>query len=182
MQQVFGGHGYIAEWGMEQIVRDARVPMLYEGANGVQALDLVGRKLVRDGGVTAERFIALVEGECEEAPTALHFLSAPLREAMHEAREAALWLLSAGKQHPDNPAAGSYAFLQLLGVVAMGWMWLRMARAACPLAEEPFAAAKLITARHYALHALPQAPMLRRKVEAGAEVLMALPAEAFLPA
>jgi alkylation response protein AidB-like acyl-CoA dehydrogenase len=182
MQQVFGGHGYIAEWGMEQIVRDARVPMLYEGANGVQALDLVGRKLVRDGGVTAERFIALVEGECEEAPTALHFLSVPLREAMHEAREAALWLLSAGKQHPDNPAAGSYAFLQLLGVVAMGWMWLRMARAACPLAEEPFATAKLITARHYALHALPQAPMLRRKVEAGAEVLMALPAEAFLPA
>jgi len=181
MQQVFGGHGYIAEWGMEQIVRDARVAMLYEGANGVQALDLVGRKLMRDEGVTAERFIALVEGECETAPSGLHFLSAPLREAMHEAREAALWLLSAGKADQNNLGAGSYAFLQLIGVVAIGWMWLRLAKAALPDAEsDPFCAAKLATARHYALHSQPQAVTLRRKVEAGAEVLMALPAEAFL--
>src|SRR5690606_13707618 len=67
MQQIFGGHGYVAEWGMEQIVRDARVAMIYEGANGVQALDLAGRKLARDGGVVAERFFALVEGECAAA-------------------------------------------------------------------------------------------------------------------
>ena len=180
MQQIFGGHGYVAEWGMEQIVRDARVAMLYEGANGVQALDLVGRKLMRDGGVVAERFIALVEGECETAPPELHFLSAPLREAMHEAREASLWLLSAGKENPNTLGAGSYAFLQLIGVVAIGWMWLRLATAALPAADDPFCAAKLATARHYALHALPQAVTLRRKVEAGAEVLMALPAEAFL--
>jgi alkylation response protein AidB-like acyl-CoA dehydrogenase len=180
MQQVFGGHGYVAEWGMEQIVRDARVAMLYEGANGVQALDLVGRKLMRDEGVVAERFIALVEGECETAPDELHFLSAPLREAMHEAREASLWLLSAGKVDPNNLGAGSYAFLHLLGVVAVGWMWLRLARAALPDADEPFCAAKLATARHYALHALPQAVTLRRRVEAGSEVLMALPPEAFL--
>ena len=179
MQQVFGGHGYVAEWGMEQIVRDARVAMLYEGANGVQALDLVGRKLMRDGGVLAERFIALVEGECETAPGELHFLSAPLREAMHEAREAALWLLSAGKADPGHIGAGSYAFLELIGVVAVGWMWLRLAKAALPEADDPFCAAKLATARHYALHALPQAVTLRRKVEAGAEVLMAVPAEAF---
>ncbi|MBO9671785.1 MAG: acyl-CoA dehydrogenase, partial [Sphingobium sp.] len=117
MQQVFGGHGYVAEWGMEQIVRDARVAMLYEGANGVQALDLAGRKLLRDGGQTAERFIALVEGECETAPAELHVLAAPLREAMHEAREAALWLGSAGKTSFDDLGAGSYAFMQLLGVV-----------------------------------------------------------------
>lgn len=180
MQQVLGGHGYIAEWGMEQIVRDSRVAMLYEGANGVQALDLVGRKLVRDEGVVAERFIALVEGECEVAPDELHFLSAPLREAMHEVREAALWLLSAGRQDPNHLAAGSYAFLQLIGVVAVGWMWLRLATAALRDAEEPFCAAKLATARHYALHVLPQTVALRRKVEAGAEVLMALPADSFL--
>ena len=180
MQQVFGGHGYVAEWGMEQIVRDARVAMLYEGANGVQALDLVGRKLLRDDGVVAERFIALVEGECETAPDELHFLSAPLRETMHEAREASLWLLSAGKADPNNLGAGSYAYLHLIGVVAVGWMWLRLARAALPDADDPFCAAKLATARHYALHALPQAVTLRRKVEAGAEVLMALPAETFL--
>jgi hypothetical protein len=180
MQQVFGGHGYIAEWGMEQIVRDARVPMLYEGANGVQALDLVGRKLMRDEGVVAEQFLALVEGDCETAPHELHFLSAPLREAMHEAREAALWLLSAGKEDSQNLGAGSYAFLQLIGVVAVGWMWLRLVKAALPDAGgNPFCAAKLATARHYALHALPQAVTLRRKVEAGADVLMALPVEAF---
>ena len=180
MQQIFGGHGYVAEWGMEQIVRDARVTMLYEGANGVQALDLVGRKLVRDEGVVAERFIALVEGECETAPEELHFLSAPLREAMHEAREAGLWLISAGKEDPNQLGAGSYAYLHLIGVVAVGWMWLRLAKAALPGAEDPFCAAKLTTARHYALHALPQVVSLRRKVEAGAEPLMALPDEAFL--
>ncbi len=181
MQQVFGGHGYVAEWGMEQIVRDARVAMLYEGANGVQALDLVGRKLMRDDGQVYERFIALVEGECETAPADLHFLSAPLREVMHEAREGALFLLSAGKEGPNELGAGSYAFLQLTGVLAVGWMWLRLARAALPgVASDPFCAAKLATARHYALRTLPQAAALRRQVEAGAETLMALPAEAFL--
>jgi hypothetical protein len=182
MQQVFGGHGYVAEWGMEQIVRDARVAMLYEGANGVQALDLAGRKLLRDQGRVAERFLALVEGECEEAPSALHDLAAPLREAMHEAREAGLWLLSAGKASPDDLGAGSYAYMQLVGVVAIGWMWLRLAKAALADEGDPFCAAKLVTARHYAQRALPEALVLRRRVEAGAATLMTLPAEAFLPA
>jgi alkylation response protein AidB-like acyl-CoA dehydrogenase len=181
MQQVFGGHGYVAEWGMEQIVRDARVAMLYEGANGVQALDLAGRKVLRDGGLIAERFIALIEGECETAPAELHFLAAPLREAMHEAREATLWLVSAGKASFEDLAAGSYAFMQLLGVVSVGWMWLRLAKAALPEADDPFCAAKLVTARHYALRSLPETAMLRRRVEAGAETLMALPPEAFVP-
>lgn len=180
MQQIFGGHGYITEWGMEQIVRDARVTMLYEGANGVQALDLAARKLMRDEGVVAERFLALIEGDCETAPPELHWISAPLREAMHEAREAGLWLLASGREDPNHLGAGSYAFLQLIGVVAIGWMWLRLAKAALPDSErDPFGAAKLATARHYALHSLPQAAALRRKVEAGAEVLMELPAEAF---
>jgi alkylation response protein AidB-like acyl-CoA dehydrogenase len=179
MQQVFGGHGYIVETGIEQVVRDARVAMIYEGANGVQALDLVARKLVRDEGQVAERFIALVEGECEAAASELHFLSAPLREVAHEAREASLWLLSAGREEPDALAAGSYAYLQLIGVLAVGWMWLRLARAALPEADDPFCAAKLATARHYAQRALPEAVTLRRRVEAGPESLMALPPEAF---
>jgi hypothetical protein len=181
MQQLFGGHGYISETGVEQIVRDARAAMLYEGANGVQALDLVGRKLLRDEGQAVERLLALIEGHCEEADEGLPFLVAPLREAVHEAREAARWLLSEGKAQPDALGAGSYAFLQLIGVLAIGWMWLRLAKAALPEAEsDPFCAAKLATARHYALHALPQIPALRRKVEAGAEAIMALPPEAFL--
>jgi hypothetical protein len=181
MQQVFGGHGYVAEWGIEQIVRDARVAMLYEGANGVQALDLTGRKLLRDGGVVAERFLALVEGECETAPEALHDMAAQLREAMHEAREAALWLVAVGKGSFNDLGAGSYAFMELIGVVAVGWMWLRLAKAALPEADDPFCAAKLVTARHYALRTLPEAMTLRRRIEAGADTLMALPAEAFAP-
>jgi hypothetical protein len=183
MQQIFGGHGYIAETGVEQIVRDARAAMLYEGANGVQALDLVGRKLIRDEGQAFERFIALIECDCEEADEALHVLTAPLWEAVHEAREAALWLLSEGKTKPDALGAGSYAFLQLIGVLTIGWMWLRLAKTALPDAEsDPFCAAKLATARYYTLHALPEVSALRRKVEAGAEALMTLPAEAFLRA
>jgi alkylation response protein AidB-like acyl-CoA dehydrogenase len=179
MQQVFGGHGYIAEWGMEQIVRDARVTMLYEGANGVQALDLVGRKLMRDGGETMELFFTRISLDCGEGGE-LGFIAAPLAEAVREAREAALWLLAKGQADPNHLGAGSYAFLQLIGTMAIGWMWLRLAKAALPEAEsDPFCAAKLATARHYALHSLPQAVTLRRKVEAGAEVLMALPAEAF---
>ncbi len=180
MQQVFGGPGSVAEWGMEQIVRDARVAMLYEGANGVQALDLVGRKLMRDDGVTAERFFALVEGECETAPSELHDIAAPLREAMHEAREAAIWLVSAGKDDPNTLGAGSYAFLQLVGLLAVGWMWLRLAKAALPRAGESFCDAKLVTARHFAARSLPEAAGLRRKVEAGGDTLMALPPDAFL--
>ncbi|MEO6153065.1 MAG: acyl-CoA dehydrogenase, partial [Croceibacterium sp.] len=180
MQQVLGGHGYIAEWGMEQIVRDARVAMIYEGANGVQALDLVGRKLLRDEGQTAERFVALVEAECEAAAPELHFISAPLREVMHEANEASRYLLSLGKSDPASVGAGAYPYLQLIGVLAIGWMWLRLARTALALADDPLSTAKLVTARHYAQRSLPQATALRRQVEAGPDALMALPNAAFV--
>ena len=178
MQQCFGGHGYVAEWGMEQIVRDARVAMIYEGANGVQALDLVNRKLLRDGGEACERFLALVEGTCEGVDAELRWMSGPLREGVHEAREAARWLLSEGTLEPADIGAGSYAFLQLIGTVAVGWMWLRMAQIA-QAKDGPFHAAKLATARHYALRTLPDCGALRRKVEAGAEALMALSPEQF---
>ena len=179
MQQIFGGHGYVAEWGMEQIVRDARVAMIYEGANGVQALDLAGRKLARDGGVVAERFFALVEGECAAAGEELRAISAPLADAVGEARAAAQWLLAAGKDDPVQLGAGSQPFLRLMGLLAPGWMWLRLAEAARTGAESDFHAAKLITARHFATRNLPEVHALRRQVEAGAETLMALPPEMF---
>jgi len=178
MQQCFGGHGYVAEWGMEQIVRDARVAMIYEGANGVQALDLVGRKLLRDGGEACERFLALVEGTCTEADAELRWISGPLREGVHEARDAARWLLSEGAGDAAALGAGSYAFLQLIGTVAVGWMWLRMALIALGK-DDAFHAAKLATARHYAERSLPDCAALRRKVEAGAEALMSLTPEQF---
>jgi alkylation response protein AidB-like acyl-CoA dehydrogenase len=179
MQQCFGGHGYVAEWGMEQIVRDARVAMIYEGANGVQALDLTARKLARDNGVVAERFLALVDGDCDDADGDLRFITAPLKEAVHEAREAARWLIENAEGDPNTLGAGSYAFMQLIGTLAVGWMWLRMAVVAHGREDDPFYAAKLVTARHYAERNLPDCAALCRKVAAGADTLMALPAEQF---
>jgi alkylation response protein AidB-like acyl-CoA dehydrogenase len=180
MQQIFGGHGYVTEWGMEQIVRDARVAMIYEGANGVQALDLAARKVARDNAVVLERLLGQIEADCSDAPGDLHVLSAPLRSAVHEVREAGVWLVAAANGNPDDIGAGSYAFMQLLGTVAVGWMWLRMATICLPDKADPFCAAKIATARHYALRSLPDCAALRRKVEAGADSVMALPAEAFV--
>jgi alkylation response protein AidB-like acyl-CoA dehydrogenase len=179
MQQCFGGHGYIAEWGMEQIVRDARVAMLYEGANGVQALDLAGRKLARDNGQVAERFLALVEGACEEASPSTRFIALPLREAVHEAREAARFLIDQARLDSDALGAGSYAFMELMGTLAIGWMWLRMAQVAAGPESDPFHAAKLVTARYYAERWLPHCAALTRQIEAGAQAMMALDPEAF---
>jgi hypothetical protein len=179
MQQCFGGHGYIAELGMEQIVRDARVAMIYEGANGVQALDLAARKLARDEGQVAERFLALVEGACDTAGGAARFIAVPLREAVHEAREAARWLIDNGKRDADALGAGSYAFMELLGRLALGWMWLRMAEIAAGKEADPFHAAKLATARYYAERWLPLCATLTRQIEAGAEAMMALSPEGF---
>jgi alkylation response protein AidB-like acyl-CoA dehydrogenase len=179
MQQCFGGHGYVAEWGMEQIVRDARVAMLYEGANGVQALDLAGRKLARDNGQVAERFLAVVEAACDEARPAARFIALPLREAVHEAREAARFLIDRAKADPNALGGGSYAFMQLLGTLAIGWMWLRMAQVAEGRESDPFYAAKLVTARYYAERWLPDCASLTRKIEAGAEAMMVLAPETF---
>jgi alkylation response protein AidB-like acyl-CoA dehydrogenase len=179
MQQCFGGHGYIAEWGMEQIVRDARVAMLYEGANGVQALDLASRKLARDQGQTCERFLTMVDAACESSGWAASFVALPLRETVREAREAARFLVASAKDDADTLAAGSYAFMELLGTVAIGWMWLRIAEIAAVNENEPFYSAKLVTARYYAERWLPDCAALARKIETGAGNMMALEPEAF---
>jgi alkylation response protein AidB-like acyl-CoA dehydrogenase len=185
-QQIYGGHGYIREWGVEQFVRDARVAMIYEGANGVQGMDLVGRKLVRDGGRAAAAFFALIEdeiaagrGEPETADVA-----ARLEEALGEARIATAWLMRHAEIDPNELGAGAYSYLTLMGVVSLGWMWLRMARAsAVAIADDADDRtrheAKIITARFFARHMLPDAAALRRKMEGGAEAMMALPADAF---
>ncbi|WP_338244962.1 acyl-CoA dehydrogenase [Aurantiacibacter hainanensis] len=175
MQQVLGGHGYVKEWGMEQIVRDARIAMIYEGANGVQALDLAGRKTLKDGGTVANAFFALVEKAANEAPDDIGH---PLLEALDDARHALASLLQTAGDDPNNVGAASYAFMQMIGVVAVGWMWARMARIV-ENRDDDFSAAKRITARHYAERSLPQTATLRARVEAGAENLMKLPEEAF---
>ncbi|GAA0279161.1 acyl-CoA dehydrogenase C-terminal domain-containing protein [Alteraurantiacibacter aestuarii] len=174
MQQILGGHGYVAEWGMEQIVRDARVAMLYEGANGVQALDLAARKLAKDGGQVAERFFAMIEDDCDAAP---EWIAQPLASSLGDAREAARWLIGNAAADPDNLGAGSYAFMQLVGVLSIGWMWARIATLAGARDDDPFMQAKLVTARHYATRALPETGLLKQRAMAGAETLMALSPE-----
>jgi alkylation response protein AidB-like acyl-CoA dehydrogenase len=183
-QQVLGGHGYIREHGMEQFVRDARITQIYEGTNGVQAMDLVGRKLPRDGGRAIRTFLVLVAHDIAEAkkegdPAGV---AAALEPAMLDLQTATIWLAQHGMADPDNAGAGAYAFLDLMGLVTLGWMWLKMARAASEATGgegSEFYEAKLITARFYAERELPLSTALRRKIEAGAETLMKIPAEAF---
>ncbi len=186
MQQVFGGHGYVEEWGMSQRVRDARIAQIYEGANGIQALDLVGRKLPANGGRAIQAFFALVATECAAAKgkPELEKIASALEAALADLQASTMWLMANAMTNPDNAGAGSVAYMHLTGIVAIGLMWLRMATAAQAALEagtddSAFMNAKLITARFYAERSLPETISLRRKLEAGAESVMALPVEAF---
>ncbi len=185
-QQVYGGHGYIREWGMEQYVRDARIAQIYEGTNGVQAMDLVGRKLGLNGGRGAMALMGLIAAEVQagKADPATADLAARLEKALGELQAASLWAMKHGMANPNDIGAAAYPFMTLAGIVAIGWMWLKMARAsAAALAggegDRAFHEAKLVTARFYAERILPDAGALRRKLEGGAEAVMALPVEAF---
>ena len=185
-QQVYGGHGYIAEWGMEQYVRDARIAMIYEGTNGVQAMDLVGRKLAQNGGRAVQALFKVVADDVAAAkgdPATADFAAA-LEKANGELQQATVWFLQNGMKNPDNVGAGAHSYMHLMGIVALGLMWLRMASAAARLkaageGDPAFLDAKLVTARYFAERVMPEAGALRRKIEAGAEAMMALPPEMF---
>jgi alkylation response protein AidB-like acyl-CoA dehydrogenase len=185
-QQVFGGHGYIREQGVEQFVRDARITQIYEGTNGIQAMDLVGRKLPRDGGRAVRAFFELLGKEIADAQAAgdPSGVAAALAPALQDLQAATIWLAQNGMADPDNAGAGAYPYMDLMGLVSFGWMWLKMAAASKRALDEGaddrgFHEAKLATARFYAGRELPLSGALRRKVEAGAEALMQIPAEAF---
>ena len=186
MQQIWGGHGYIRENGMDQFVRDARIAMIYEGANGVQAMDLAGRKLAMNGGRAIQRLFALIDTECAAAgdePTA-RLVAEKLAKVNGEMKASVLWFMQNARENPNNLGAGAYPFMTLTGIAALGLMWLRMARiASAALAsgtdEAPFYEAKLACARHWAGRFAPQAGALRREIEAGAESIMALSPAAF---
>ncbi|MDH7637952.1 acyl-CoA dehydrogenase C-terminal domain-containing protein [Sphingomonas oryzagri] len=184
-QQVFGGHGYIREYGMEQYVRDARIAMIYEGTNGVQAMDLVGRKLPRHGGNAAMALFGLISADIAEAKDGPQAeLAGHLEKAVGQLQAGAMWLMQNGMKDPNNAGAAAYPLMTMMGIVAIGWMWLKMARAAqvqidAGEGDKAFLEAKLITARFYAERVLPDAGALRRKLEGGAEAIMALPVEAF---
>jgi alkylation response protein AidB-like acyl-CoA dehydrogenase len=186
MQQVFGGHGYVEEWGMSQYVRDARINMIYEGANGVQALDLVGRKLASQGGRGVQAFFALVgeEAAAAKGDPALADFAGRLESALGDLQASTMWLMQNGLANPDNAGAGSTAYLHMMGIVTLGLMWLRMAKAANAAIvsghpDRGYLEAKLVTARFFAERIMPDTGALRRKLEAGSEAIMALPVEAF---
>jgi alkylation response protein AidB-like acyl-CoA dehydrogenase len=185
-QQIYGGHGYIREWGMEQFVRDARIAQIYEGTNGIQALDLVGRKLGANNGRAIQAFFKLVGEEASAAKADPDYgaLASGLERANGDLQTATLWLMQNGLTNPNNAGAAAYPYMNLMGVVCLGLMWLRMAKAssaaiAAGTDNETFHRNKLATARFYADRILPESNSHRRKLEAGADSLMALPAEAF---
>jgi alkylation response protein AidB-like acyl-CoA dehydrogenase len=185
-QQVLGGHGYIREHGIEQFVRDARICQIYEGTNGIQAMDLVGRKLPKDGGRGVRTFFEMVGRDIAEAKGAGDpaGVAAALEPAVQDLQAATMWLAQNGMADPDNAGAGAYAYMDLMGLVSLGWMWMKMAAVSSKAldaghGDARFHEAKLITAQFYAKRELVEASALRRKVEAGAESVMGIPEEVF---
>ncbi|MFY9238258.1 MAG: acyl-CoA dehydrogenase C-terminal domain-containing protein [Roseovarius sp.] len=185
-QQVYGGHGYIEEWGMSQYARDARIAMIYEGANGVQALDLVGRKLAQDGGKHVMAFFDMVKTFCKEngdTPGMEPFVE-PLKKASKDLQAAGMFFMQNGMKTPNAALAGSYDFMHLFGHVCLGLMWARMARAALAKLEEgtgdrAFYETKLATGRYYMARRLPATALHLARIETGAEPVMALDAAHF---
>ncbi len=185
-QQIFGGHGYIAEHGMEQFVRDARIAQIYEGANGIQALDLVGRKLGKDGGRAIVAFFNEVQTYLKERANsdAMNVYLKPLGQSLAHLQQASMWFMQNAMAKPDNAGAGSYDYMHLFGLVALGYMWCRIAEAVLeklPKANGSAARlnAKLVTARFFMERMLPETATRLARIEAGAGSTMELTDDAF---
>ncbi|WP_428664552.1 acyl-CoA dehydrogenase C-terminal domain-containing protein [Reyranella sp.] len=183
--QTYGGHGFIREHGVEQLVRDARITQLYEGTNGIQALDLVGRKLPMKGGAAAQRLLGLMSSfvAANKADEKLKEFVEPLEKALGRVQDAALFLMQNAMKNPDEAGAAATDLLRLMALTAMAYMWARIAIAAHKgLAtgnDNAFYEAKLTTARFFVTRVLPQTTSLNHQIKAGAATLMAMPAEAF---
>ncbi|MDG3043063.1 acyl-CoA dehydrogenase C-terminal domain-containing protein [Roseicyclus marinus] len=185
-QQVYGGHGYIEEWGMSQYARDARIAMIYEGANGVQALDLVGRKLAQDGGKHVMAFFDMVKSFCKSAAETdgMGEFVEPLKRASKDLQTAGMYFMQEGMKNPNAALSGSYDFMHLFGHVCLGLMWARMAEAALAAlaagTDDPdFHRTKLATARFYMARQLPMTATHLARIQSGAEPVMALDAANF---
>jgi acyl-CoA dehydrogenase len=185
-QQVFGGHGYIEEWGMEQYVRDARIAMIYEGANGIQALDLVGRKLPKDGGRALTAFLGELKAFIKEneADTSLSPYLKGLAEGLAHLEQATLWFMQNAIAKPENAGAGSYDYMHLFGLVALTYMWAHIAKAAIvkKAAANGDAAAmegKLLRAKFFMERIMPETRLRLARITAGSGTMMALDPEQF---
>ncbi|MGB0608071.1 MAG: acyl-CoA dehydrogenase C-terminal domain-containing protein [Paracoccaceae bacterium] len=187
-QQVYGGHGYIEEWGMSQFARDARIAMIYEGANGIQALDLVGRKMAQDGGKHVMAFFAVIMsfiGENKELGDDFEtaFLN-PLKAASKDLQAAATYFAQNGIKNPNNALAGSYDFMHMFGHVCLGLMWAKMAKASHIALRDgtddaAFHETKIATGRYYMARQLPATALHLSRIQSGADPVMALDAANF---
>ncbi|MCT4655921.1 MAG: acyl-CoA dehydrogenase C-terminal domain-containing protein [Cohaesibacter sp.] len=183
-QQIFGGHGFIEETGVSQYVRDARITMIYEGANGIQALDLVGRKLMANGGRGIMTLFKELGGYIEERAGREDMADfiLPLKRGAEDLQKATMWFGENALANPDHAGAGSVDYMHLFGHVMLGYMWAQMAEKALANEDDSraqFFETKLALARFFMLHIMPQTTMRLKRIQAGADSLMALPAEAF---
>jgi acyl-CoA dehydrogenase len=184
-QQMYGGHGYIAEQGMEQFVRDSRIAMIYEGANGIQALDLVGRKLPRDGGRAIMAFFTEVGTFAKEhgGDEAMKPFVAPLSNGLGHLQQATTWLMQNAMAKPDNAGAAATDYLQLFGFVSLGYMWAKMAKVVqdkiAASGETAYLKTKLVTGRFFMERMMPETALHLARIQTGAGTTMELAAEAF---
>ena len=187
-QQVYGGHGYIEEWGMSQYTRDARIAMIYEGANGVQALDLVGRKLAQDGGKHVMAFFELVksfikDNAGQDDAFDKEFLD-PLKTASKDLQAAGMYFMQNGMTNPNNALSGSYDFMHMFGHVCLGLVWAQMGKAARDAlardtSDPEFYQTKLTTGRYYMARQLPATALHLTRIQSGSDTVMALEAANF---
>jgi hypothetical protein len=170
---------------MEQFVRDARIAMIYEGANGIQALDLVGRKLPRDGGRAVMAFFAEVGAFAKEhaADEAMKPYTAPMSAALGHLQQATMWLMQNAMKQPDNAGAGATDYMQLFGLVVFAYMWAKMAKVAqdkiASSGATPYLTTKLVTGRFFMERMLPETSVHLTRIQTGSATTMELPAEAF---
>ncbi|PCI34035.1 MAG: acyl-CoA dehydrogenase [Alphaproteobacteria bacterium] len=184
--QCFGGHGYIREWGMEQFLRDSRIAPIYEGTNGIQAMDLIGRKLPANGGAAIRAYFDMIQTFIDDNKSneSLAKYIPLLEKALGRLQAASMWLMQNGMENPNNAGSGAHYYLNLLALVTMGYFWADMARKASEMlaageGDKTFLENKLITADFFFGHMLPETSSLKVKIEAGATSVMGLDAQSF---
>lgn len=183
MQQVFGGHGYITEWGMEQYVRDSRITMIYEGTNGIQALDLVGRKLPKNGGKAVMAYISEIKAFAKEHKDAGDIVTG-LDNCADHLQKACMWLMQNAMQDPEQAAAGSVSVMHLFGITALAYSWAKMTviakeKLASDNSDTQFYQDKLITAQFFNDYYIPEVTTLYQRIIAGKASMMGLGIESF---
>ena len=186
-QQMYGGHGYIGEWGMEQFVRDARIAMIYEGANGIQALDLVGRKLPADGGRAIRSFFEEVGTFLKDNKDDEHLagFTGPLKKGLDDLQAATMWLMNNALQNPNNAGAGSTDYMHLVGLVALGYMWAKMAKTIRDKLADgggdkaDWLENKLAFGTFFMERTMPETSAHLARISSGSDTMMAVKADAF---